>query len=99
MNCRRSRLAGQLQVLRQLVMDTDHGLDEVTMDKIRSLDRCGVRTNTNILSPGLTREAMNCRRSAINLTEASVLDVEDQHQHPLPRADQGGHELQEERHQ
>merc|ERR1719318_1768254 len=47
------------------------------MDKIRSLDRCGVRTNTNILSPGLTREAMNCRRSAINLTEASVLDVED----------------------
>lgn len=73
----RDRLAGQLQVLRQLVMDTDHGLDEVTMDKIRSLDRCGVRTNTNILSPGLTREAMNCRRSAINLTEASVLDVED----------------------
>eukprot|EP00090_Calanus_glacialis_P024020 TRINITY_DN37296_c0_g1_i1.p1 TRINITY_DN37296_c0_g1~~TRINITY_DN37296_c0_g1_i1.p1 ORF type:complete len:396 (+),score=168.31 TRINITY_DN37296_c0_g1_i1:117-1304(+) len=74
----RDRLASQLQVLRQLVMDTDHhGLDEVTMDKIRSLDRCGVRTNTNILSPGLTREAMDCRRSAINLTEASVLDVED----------------------
>lgn len=76
----RDKLASQLQILRQLVMETDHhGLDEITMDKIRGIDRVGVRSNTNILSPGLTREAMDCRRrrSAINLTEASVLDVED----------------------
>ena len=75
----RDKLASQLQILRQLVMETDHhGLDEITMVKIRGIDRIGLRSNTNILSPGLTREAMDCRRrSAINLTEASVLDVED----------------------
>jgi len=73
----RDHLASQLQVLRQLVLDTDHGLDELTMNKIKNLDKCGSRRNTNILSPGLIREAMECRRSAVNLTEGSVLDVED----------------------
>jgi len=74
----RDHLANQLQVLRQLVMDTDHGgMDEITMDKIKNLDNCANRRNTNILSPGLIREAMECRRSAVNLTEGSVLDVED----------------------
>jgi len=76
----RDKLANQLMVLRQLVMDTDHGaggLDEVTLNKIRSLDKCGARSNTNILSPGLTREAMTCRRRSGNMTEGSVLDVED----------------------
>eukprot|EP00092_Neocalanus_flemingeri_P007044 GFUD01007608.1.p1 GENE.GFUD01007608.1~~GFUD01007608.1.p1 ORF type:complete len:350 (+),score=102.08 GFUD01007608.1:133-1182(+) len=75
----RDKMATQLHVLRQLVMETDNGLDEVTMEKIRTLEKCGVRTNTNILSPGLTRETMDCRkrRSINNLTEDSVLHVED----------------------
>jgi len=76
----RDKMANQLQMLKQLVMDTDSGIDEVTIDKIRGLDVCGVRptyTNINFLSPGLTRETMNARVSTINLTEASVLDVDD----------------------
>eukprot|EP00092_Neocalanus_flemingeri_P028229 GFUD01030655.1.p1 GENE.GFUD01030655.1~~GFUD01030655.1.p1 ORF type:complete len:352 (+),score=107.66 GFUD01030655.1:96-1151(+) len=76
----RDRMASQLRVLRQLVVEIGHGLDTVTMEKIRSLDKCGVRSNTNILSPVLAREAMECvsRRRVNNLTEEdSVLDVED----------------------
>eukprot|EP00092_Neocalanus_flemingeri_P040279 GFUD01043873.1.p1 GENE.GFUD01043873.1~~GFUD01043873.1.p1 ORF type:complete len:352 (+),score=99.33 GFUD01043873.1:146-1201(+) len=76
----RDKMATQLHVLRQLVMDTDHGLNEVTMEKFRSLEKCGVmRSNTNILSPGLAMETIDSRnrRSVNNLTEASILDVED----------------------
>jgi len=75
----RDKMANQLQLLKQLVMETDNnGMDEVTINKIRGLDVCGVKPSyTNILSPGLTREALNVRVSAVNLTEASVLDVDD----------------------
>jgi len=75
----RDKMANQLHLLKQLVMETDNnGLDEVTINKIRGLDVCGIRPSyTNILSPGLTREALNARVSAVNLTEASVLDVDD----------------------
>jgi len=77
----RDKLASHLQFLKQLVMDTDNnfGMDEVTINKIRGFDVCGGggRAHTNIFSPGLTSEAMNGRIGAIDLTEASVLDVED----------------------
>jgi len=75
----RDKMANQLHLLKQLVMETDNnGMDEVTINKIRGLDVCGIRPSyTNILSPGLTREALNVRVSAVNLTEASVLDVDD----------------------
>jgi len=76
----RDKLASHLQFLKQLVMDTDNnfGMDEVTINKIRGFDVCGGgRAHTNIFSSGLTSEALNGRISAINLTEASVLDVED----------------------
>jgi len=75
----RDKMANQLHLLKQLVMETDNnGMDQVTINKIRGLDVCGIRPSyTNILSPGLTREALNARVSAVNLTEASVLDVDD----------------------
>merc|ERR1719508_153582 len=68
----RDRFASQLMVLRQLVMDSDHGsLDEVTL---RGLDECGVKSNNNILSE-MTR---SFRRKSVNMTEGStLLDVED----------------------
>lgn len=73
----RDKLANQLQFLKQLVMDTDNcGMDEVTINKIRGLDVCGGRAHANIFSPG-TNEALNGRISAMNQTEASVLDVDD----------------------
>merc|ERR1719431_2176275 len=72
-------MANQLHLFKQLVMETDNnGMDEVTIDKIRGLDVCGIRPSyTNILSHGLAKEALNARVSAVNLTEASVLDVDD----------------------
>jgi len=75
----RDNMANQLHLFKQLVMETDNnGMDEVTIDKIRGLDVCGIRPSyTNILSHGLAKEALNARVSAVNLTEASVLDVDD----------------------
>jgi len=70
----RDRLASQLMVLRQL-MDSDQGSrDEVTLQRIRGLDECGVKSNNKILSE-MTR---SCRRRSLNMTEGStLLDVED----------------------
>jgi len=77
----RDKMANQLLQLKQLVMETDiNAMNEVTANKIRGLDVCGLRSPyTNILSPGLMSEALNGRVSAVNLTytEASVLDVDD----------------------
>ena len=76
----RDRLAGQLQTLRQLILETD-GVDEGTLRRVKNIESFTVNDCEggygNVLSPGLMREAAYCRRRSGNLTEGSVLDVED----------------------
>merc|ERR1719342_1094144 len=80
----RDRLNNQFQLLRQLILETD-GVDEGTLRRVKFLEEPSVplpgQGYPNILSPGLMslREGLdlkNKRRSA-NMTEESVLDVED----------------------
>lgn len=80
----RDRLNNQFQLLRQLILETD-GVDEGTLRRVKFLEEPYVSLPSegypNILSPGLMslREGLdkkNKRRSA-NITEESVLDVED----------------------
>jgi len=70
----RDKLAGQLQVLRQLVMDTDHGLDEVTLEKIRNIDECGVDNDDAVFSPEFNRDPFS---SLVDVTLTSVQNVDE----------------------
>jgi len=71
----RDRLASQLQAFRQLVMEAD-GMDEGTLRKMKNFESVNDGGYYgNVLSPGLMREAANCRR--FNQSEGSVLDVDD----------------------
>jgi len=80
----RDRLSAQLQTLRLLILETD-GVDEGTLRKVKNIESFAVNDFEggggggygNVLSPGLMREAAYCRRRSANLTEGSVLDVED----------------------
>lgn len=79
----RDRLFSQLERLKQLIFDTD-GVDEGTLKKLKNFDTFNATDATasggygNILSPGLMSEAANCRRRrSINMTDGSVLDVDD----------------------
>ena len=81
----RDRLASQLERLKQLIFDTD-AVDEGTLRKLKNFDTFNATEGAsnegggygNILSPGLMSEAANCRRRrSINMTDGSVLDVDD----------------------
>ena len=81
----RDRLASQLERLKQLILDTD-AVDEGTLRKLKNFDTFNATEGAgnegggygNILSPGLMSEAANCRRRrSINMTDGSVLDVDD----------------------
>jgi len=80
----RDRLSSHLERLKQLIFDTD-AVDEGTLKKIRNFDTFNATEGAasgggygNILSPGLMSEAANCRRRrSINMTDGSVLDVDD----------------------
>ena len=80
----RDKLSKQLQMLRQLILDGEC-VDEGTLRKVKNFESCITSVNEgneesgygNILSPGLMREAANCRRKSINMTDGSVLDVDD----------------------
>ena len=78
----RDRLYSQLERLKQLIFDTD-GVDEGTLKKLKNFDTFNATDATtsggysNILSPGLMSEAANCRRRSNNMTDGSVLDVDD----------------------
>jgi len=71
----RDRLANQLQAFRQLIMEAD-GMDEGTLRKMKNFESVNDGGYYgNVFSPGLMREAANCRR--FNQSEGSVLDVDD----------------------
>ena len=79
----RDRLSSQLERLKQLIFDTD-AVDEGTLRKLKNFDTFNATDAApsggygNILSPGLMSEAANCRRRrSINMTDGSVLDVDD----------------------
>jgi len=65
----RDRLADHLTLLRQLVLD-DKLVDQVTLKKIQNLDKNLPRTYSNVLSPGLVREAED-------MTVGSIHNVDD----------------------
>jgi len=73
----RDKLASQLQLLRQFVLETGPELNDVTKDKIKNLDLLGPVSATSVLSPASHDPLLNKRISLANITEASVLDVED----------------------
>jgi len=84
----RARLESQFQLLRQLILETD-GVDEGTLKRVKFLEEPSVPQPSqgqgypNILSPGLMslRDGLSkpstSRRRSANMTEESVLDVED----------------------
>ena len=81
----RDRLDHQFQLLRKLILETD-GVDEGTLRRVKILeDPTSVAEPShgypNILSPGLMslREGLSkpSKRRSANMTEESVLDVED----------------------
>ena len=81
----RDRLNHQFQLLRKLILETD-GVDEGTLRRVKNLeDPTSVAEPShgypNILSPGLMslREGLSkpSKRRSANMTEESVLDVED----------------------
>ena len=73
----RDKLASQLQLLRQFVLETGPDLNDVTKDKIKNLDLLGPVSATSVLSPVSHDALLNKRISLANTAEASVLDVDD----------------------
>jgi len=71
------KLASQLHLLRQFVLDTGPELNDVTKDKIKNLDLLGPVSATSGLSPVSHDALLNKRISLANITEASVLDVDE----------------------
>ena len=78
----RDRLLNQLDRFKQLICDLDD-VDDGTLKKLKNFDTFNATEGRlsggygNVLSPGLMREAANCRRRSINMTDGSVLDVDD----------------------
>ena len=84
----RDKLQAQFDNLKRLIFETD-GVDEGTLRKVKNFESFQVNDGFgtaslgggggygNVLSPGLMREAANCRRRSTNMTDGSVLDVDD----------------------